>query len=51
MSVGILFGTYSSVFVASSLVVDLTKERVLSGKAVEEKAPTTAKPAVKKVKA
>jgi SecD/SecF fusion protein len=51
MSVGILFGTYSSVFVASSLVVDLTRERVLSGKAVVEKTSPAAKPAVKKVKA
>ncbi len=51
MSVGILFGTYSSVFVASSLVVDLTKERILSGKVAEEKTTSSAKPAVKKVKA
>jgi SecD/SecF fusion protein len=32
MLMGIFFGTYSSVFVASALVVDLTKEKVLSGK-------------------
>ncbi len=49
MSVGILFGTYSSVFVASSLVVDLTRERILSGKVAEDK-PTAAKVAAKKVK-
>ncbi|MEQ1746777.1 MAG: protein translocase subunit SecDF [Saprospiraceae bacterium] len=36
MFVGILFGTYSSVFIASALVVDLTKEKILSGKAIEE---------------
>ncbi len=30
MFIGILFGTYSSVFIASALVVDLTKEEVLS---------------------
>lgn len=30
MFIGILFGTYSSVFIASALVVDLTKEDVLS---------------------
>ncbi|MCO6486368.1 MAG: protein translocase subunit SecF, partial [Saprospiraceae bacterium] len=29
---GILFGTYSSVFIASALVVDLTKEREFKGK-------------------
>lgn len=32
MMVGMLFGTYSSVFIASALVVDLTSEKVLSGK-------------------
>lgn len=37
MFIGILFGTYSSIFIASSLVVDMTKEKILSGKAVEEK--------------
>ncbi len=35
MLVGMVFGTYSSVFVASALVVDLTREEVLAGKAVE----------------
>ncbi|MCB9316039.1 MAG: protein translocase subunit SecDF [Lewinellaceae bacterium] len=35
MTVGILFGTYSSIFIASALVVDMTKEKVLSGKVVE----------------
>ena len=32
MMVGMLFGTYSSVFIASALVVDLTSEKILSGK-------------------
>ncbi|MBK8556809.1 MAG: protein translocase subunit SecDF [Lewinellaceae bacterium] len=35
MLIGMIFGTYSSIFVASSLVVDLTSEKILSGKAVE----------------
>jgi SecD/SecF fusion protein len=49
MLVGIFFGTYSSVFVASALVVDFTKEDVLSGKSVEATpaAVETAKPAKK----
>ncbi len=34
ITVGIFFGTYSSVFVASALVVDFTKEDILEGKAV-----------------
>ncbi len=46
MMMGMLFGTYSSVFVASALVVDLTSEKVLSGKEVVE-----AKPAVTEAKA
>lgn len=50
MSMGVLFGTYSSIFIASSLVVDLTKERVLSGKVTETK-PAATKPAPKKVRA
>ncbi len=37
MLIGILFGTYSSIFVASSLVVDMTKEKVLVGQATEAK--------------
>jgi SecD/SecF fusion protein len=41
MMMGMLFGTYSSVFVASALVVDLTSEKVLSGKEVVESKPTT----------
>jgi SecD/SecF fusion protein len=45
MLVGILFGTYSSVFVASSLVVDFTKEDFISGKALEAKPVEEAKPA------
>lgn len=32
MLVGMIFGTYSSVFVASALVVDLTREKILSGR-------------------
>ena len=32
MMAGMLFGTYSSVFIASALVVDLTSEKVLAGK-------------------
>lgn len=57
MLVGIFFGTYSSVFVASALVVDFTKEDVISGKSVEaaskpvekvaEKATKSAKKAAK----
>jgi preprotein translocase SecF subunit len=35
MLMGVLFGTYSSIFVASALVVDFTKEDVISGKAVQ----------------
>jgi preprotein translocase subunit SecF len=34
MLVGIFFGTYSSVFVASALVVDFMKEDVIEGKTV-----------------
>ncbi len=34
---GILFGTYSSVFIASALVVDLTKEREFKGKEKKKK--------------
>jgi SecD/SecF fusion protein len=33
MLVGMIFGTYSSIFVASALVVDLTRDKILSGKA------------------
>nr|MBP6827623.1 protein translocase subunit SecF [Saprospiraceae bacterium] len=47
MLVGILFGTYSSVFVASALVVDLMKEDIVSGKVVE--APAVEAKPVKKV--
>jgi SecD/SecF fusion protein len=35
MLMGVFFGTYSSVFVASALVVDFTKEDVIQGKSVE----------------
>jgi SecD/SecF fusion protein len=34
MMMGMFFGTYSSVFIASALVVDFTREKVLSGKEV-----------------
>lgn len=37
MLMGVLFGTYSSVFVASALVVDFMKEDVISGRVVEAK--------------
>jgi len=37
MLVGMLFGTYSSIYIASALVVDFTKEKILSGKTVEAK--------------
>lgn len=50
MLVGVIFGTYSSIFIASALVVDFTKEDVISGKAVQ--AEPAEKPAkVKKEKA
>lgn len=49
MLVGIFFGTYSSVFVASSLVVDFTREDVISGKVVQHTpAADEKKPAGKK---
>lgn len=37
MLVGMFFGTYSSIFVASALVVDFTKEKIISGQAVDAK--------------
>ncbi len=44
MLVGMIFGTYSSVFIASALVVDFTKEKVITGQAVEAKpAPAATK--------
>ena len=46
MLVGVFFGTYSSVFVASALVVDFMREDVISGKVVQ--APTPAKPVIEK---
>lgn len=45
MLVGVFFGTYSSIFVASSLVVDFIKEDVISGKSVQAAA---SKPVVEK---
>ena len=52
MLIGVLFGTYSSIFVASALVVDFTKEDIISGKAVQAATPAADKPAkVKKEKA
>jgi SecD/SecF fusion protein len=50
MLAGIFFGTYSSVFVASALVVDFTKEDFIEGKTVEAKTSAAAS-AVKKEKA
>lgn len=46
MLLGMIFGTYSSIFIASALVVDTTKEKILSGKVVEE-SPAPAKAAAK----
>ncbi len=43
MLVGILFGTYSSVFIASALVVDFMSEGIISGKVVEAPKATAAK--------
>ena len=52
ITVGIFFGTYSSVFVASALVVDFTKEDILEGKAVTAAPKVEEKAAkAKKVKA
>lgn len=52
MLIGVLFGTYSSIFIASALVVDFTKEEFISGKAVQAPTPAAEKPAkVKKEKA
>jgi SecD/SecF fusion protein len=48
MLIGMVFGTYSSIYIASALVVDLTKEKVLSGKEVVE---ASASATDKKVKA
>jgi SecD/SecF fusion protein len=41
MLMGIFFGTYSSIFVASAFVVDLTREKVLSGKETINLPPAT----------
>jgi SecD/SecF fusion protein len=49
MLIGVFFGTYSSIFVASALVVDFTKEDIISGKAVQSDKPVVEK--VKKEKA
>ena len=50
MLLGVIFGTYSSIFIASALVVDFMKEDVVSGKSVQ--ATTEEKPAkAKKEKA
>jgi SecD/SecF fusion protein len=48
MLVGMIFGTYSSVFVASAFVVDLTKEEVLEGKAIAAAPMKEEKPAKSK---
>lgn len=51
MMIGVGFGTYSSIYIASALVVDLTKERVLSAAQVVKAAVApTAKTAAAKVK-
>ena len=52
MLMGMIFGTYSSVFIASAFVVDLTKEQILDGKTVEvapvqEEKPGKSKKSVK----
>ncbi len=49
MLVGMFFGTYSSVFVASALVVDMTAEKVITGQVIENK-PGASSGASKKVK-
>lgn len=54
MLMGVLFGTYSSIFIASALVVDFMKEEVVSGHAVDTKhatPPTTEKAGKKAAKA
>ncbi|MEZ4920159.1 MAG: protein translocase subunit SecF [Saprospiraceae bacterium] len=48
MLIGMIFGTYSSIFVASSFVVDLTKERILSGKSVGASTESTSSKGGKK---
>ncbi len=45
MLMGVFFGTYSSIFVASALVVDFMKEDVISGKAVQAATQPAEKPA------
>ncbi|MDO8368336.1 MAG: protein translocase subunit SecDF [Saprospiraceae bacterium] len=45
MLIGVVFGTYSSIFIASALVVDFTKEDVISGRAVQAATPAAEKPA------
>jgi SecD/SecF fusion protein len=52
MLAGVLFGTYSSIFVASALVVDFTREDIITGgKTVEAPKATAAAPADVKKKA
>lgn len=50
MLMGVFFGTYSSIFVASALVVDFTREDVISGKAVQATSSATDSKAAKKGK-
>ncbi len=45
MLMGMIFGTYSSVFIASAFVVDLTREAILDGKEVAAAPEQTEKPA------
>jgi len=52
MLVGMIFGTYSSIFMASALVVDLTKEKIIVGKEVVQQAgPVPTEKPAKKAKA
>lgn len=50
MLVGMIFGTYSSIFMASALVVDLTSEKILSGKEVVTAGPVATDLPAKKAK-
>lgn len=51
MLVGMIFGTYSSIFMASALVVDLTKEKIIVGKEVVQAGPVPTEKPAKKAKA
>ena len=45
MLIGVITGTYSSIFVAAPILVDLGRKKISSGSAVSTKAATPAKPA------